>query len=123
MRTGIERIYEQFIGRVADARKMKTGAVDEVGGGRVWTGQQALEHGLVDALGGLYEALAKAREMAGLPDDAPVGLVRGAGKPLPAQIAEQADPAAALRYWQEGLAYLGSGQNLLLLPVEWDWGV
>lgn len=118
IRTAIETIYELFLNRVAASRKMKPDTVDGIAGGRVWTGAQALEHGLVDQLGGLHEALAKAREMAKVPADTPVGIVRGKGKPLPAQIAEQLDPAASLRYWQEGLGLVREGRALTLLPFE-----
>lgn len=114
----IERIYEQFIQRVADARKLKLDQVDAIGGGRVWTGKQALENGLVDELGGFFEAIKKARELAKLPEDAPVALVQGKGKPLPAQLAEQMNPAAALQYWQQNLHDLLSGQALMLMPFE-----
>lgn len=117
MRDGIERTYEQFIERVAACRKMKPEEVDKIAGGRVWTGQQALENGLVDELGGLYEALNKARELAKVPEDTPFGIMQKAGKPLPAQVAEQADPAATLRYWQEALDML-SGTHLMLMPFE-----
>ena len=119
MRRGIENSYEQFVERVAEARKMKAESVDKVAGGRVWTGKQALEHGLVDELGGLYEAIKKARELANLPDDAPIGIMRGSGKPLPAQVAETLDPAAALQYWKENLEHLANGHNLMLMPFEW----
>ena len=115
----IENLYEQFVERVAAARKMKPDSVDKVAGGRVWTGKQALEHGLVDELGGLHEALNKAREMANIPLDSPIGIVRGSGKPLPAQIADSLDPAAALRYWHDNLLHLASGHNLMLMPFEW----
>lgn len=120
VRESIERIYEQFIQRVADARKMKVESVDEIGGGRVWTGEQALENGLVDQLGGLREAIAKARELAKLPEETPAALVRGKGKPLPAQVAEQLDPAAAMRYWHDNLGYIASGSAQMLLPFEWN---
>jgi len=104
VRDSITRIYNVFLDRVAAARKMKADDVDAVGGGRVWTGQQAYEHGLVDTLGGLYEAINKARELARLGEDIPAILVRKPiRKPLPAQLAEQADPAAALRYWRPPL--------------------
>ncbi|MEO1287690.1 MAG: signal peptide peptidase SppA [Chloroflexota bacterium] len=117
MREGIEYIYDIFIERVANARKMKTEAVNEISEGRVWTGQQALENGLVDELGGLYEAIAKARELAKVSQNTPFGVMRGTGKPLPAQVAEQADPAATMRYYLETLELL-SGTNLMLMPFE-----
>lgn len=117
MLEGVEHTYEQFVERVAACRKMKPEEVDKIAGGRVWTGQQALENGLVDELGGLYEALNKARELAKVPEDTPFGIMHKAGKPLPAQVAEQADPAASLRYWQEMLDML-SNTHLMLMPFE-----
>ncbi len=68
----IEQFYSLFLRRVADGRKMTKEEVDKVAQGRVWTGRQAKEHKLVDALGGLRQALAKARVMGGLRDDAPI---------------------------------------------------
>jgi protease-4 len=62
----IEDGYESFIGRVAEARDMTTADVDEVARGRVWTGRQALERGLVDELGGLNDAIDRAAELASL---------------------------------------------------------
>ncbi len=68
----IQQFYGLFLRRVADGRGMSREAVDAVGRGRVWTGRQAKEHNLVDGLGGLRQALAKARVMGGLRDDAPI---------------------------------------------------
>jgi len=62
----IKEIYEDFIGKVADGRGMTKEAVDEIGKGRIWTGKQAKEIGLVDELGGLSLALSIARKRAGL---------------------------------------------------------
>lgn len=53
----LDAIYEAFLVRVSEGRKMDKAAVDAVAGGRVWSGQQALEKGLVDELGGLDSAL------------------------------------------------------------------
>jgi protease-4 len=117
MRQAIERIYERFLERVAASRKMKVESVDAIAGGRVWTGQQALENGLIDEIGGLYEAVNKARELAKVSMNTPMGIVRHSGKPLPAQVAEQADPAAAVRYALETLE-LFNGSCLMLMPFE-----
>lgn len=68
----IQKVYELFIKRVADSRKMSTEDVDKIGRGRVWTGEQALENGLVDELGGLETALNKLRSMAKLPENTPL---------------------------------------------------
>lgn len=70
----LRRIYDAFLERVSQARGMSREEVDAVGRGRVFTGAQALERRLVDGLGGFEEALAAAREEAGLAADAPVQL-------------------------------------------------
>ena len=67
--------YAQFVGKVAQARGTTAAAIDEVARGRVWSGAQAHERGLVDALGGLRDAVAQARTLAQLPDDAEVRYV------------------------------------------------
>ncbi|HXS15699.1 MAG TPA: signal peptide peptidase SppA, partial [Polyangiaceae bacterium] len=68
----IEQYYSLFLQRVATGRGMTRAQVDAVGRGRVWTGRQAREHKLVDELGGLRQAMTKARELARMRDDAPV---------------------------------------------------
>jgi protease-4 len=60
-------VYRRFLERVAEGRKMTVEAVDAVGGGRVWTGRQAKERGLVDELGGLATAVRLAAEQGGMP--------------------------------------------------------
>lgn len=62
----IERGYEDFLSIVGDARGMTRDEVDAVAQGRVWTGSQALERGLVDRLGTFDEAVARAAELAEL---------------------------------------------------------
>ena len=62
----MRRIYDSFVRHVAEGRQMSREAVDVVAQGRIWTGSQALDHGLVDALGGLDVALDMARQQAGL---------------------------------------------------------
>jgi protease-4 len=70
----IDRAYTQFIGLVAEGREMTPEQVRAVAQGRVWTGQQALERGLVDHLGGFSVAVARARALAGIEEDARVTL-------------------------------------------------
>ena len=62
----ITDIYEDFVGIVAEGRGMTYDEVDAIARGRVWTGQDALEIGLVDELGNLQDAMDAAAEMAGL---------------------------------------------------------
>ncbi len=64
----IRRGYEQFIGNVAKARGMTPEQVDGIAQGRVWSGAQAKERGLVDKLGGLSDAIAAAAARAKLGD-------------------------------------------------------
>lgn len=68
----VEQFYGLFLRRVADSRPLSVKQVDAVGRGRVWTGRQAARHKLVDGLGGLRQALAKARSLAGMRQDSPV---------------------------------------------------
>ena len=72
----MDRIYDDFIQRVATGRKLPAERVREIARGRVWTGAQALPLGLVDQLGGLSEAVVKAKELAKLPADQPVRFKR-----------------------------------------------
>ncbi|UCE21768.1 MAG: signal peptide peptidase SppA, partial [Candidatus Aminicenantes bacterium] len=68
-------IYDKFLDKVADGRNMDKEEVDRIGKGRVWTGSQAKEHGLVDELGGLSRAIEVAKELADIPAEEGVGLV------------------------------------------------
>jgi protease-4 len=68
----LDRIYADFVGKVAAGRSMTYEQVHEVAKGRVWTGADGAGIGLVDSLGGVKEALAIARERAGLSDKAPL---------------------------------------------------
>lgn len=70
----IDRAYQDFLSLVANGRHMTVAQVREVARGRVWTGQQALERRLVDRLGGFDVAVARARALGGVADDANVQL-------------------------------------------------
>lgn len=70
----IDRAYSGFLSLVAEGREMTPEAVRAIAGGRVWTGQQALERGLVDHLGGFSVAVARARSLAGIAEDERVQL-------------------------------------------------
>jgi protease-4 len=70
--TWLDRIYADFTGKVAAGRRLSPAQVEEVARGRVWTGADARDNGLVDELGGLETAAAHARSRAGLPADAPL---------------------------------------------------
>lgn len=85
MQNWMDGIYAQFKQRVTDSRGTRIkGDLEKLAGGRVYTGRQALEIGLIDRIGGLHDALSFAADKAGLPgDDYPVYIV-----PKPEDFAE-----------------------------------
>jgi protease-4 len=101
----IDAVYEDFVGKVATGRSRPVEDIAAVARGRVWSGQDALEVGLVDRLGGLREAVVEARTRGGLPDDAPVQpavrlpMLARLGRPRNSE-----DPRAVLATSWSGLA-------------------
>ena len=102
VRTQITHFYQLFLQRVAGRRKMSAAAVNAVGQGRIWTGDQAHKIGLVDHLGGYLSALTRARELANLDDRS--GVVFAPGRPeglldyiLPAGLTGAKDEAERLQ--------------------------
>lgn len=78
----MKMVYEDFVGKVAKGRGLQEADVEAMARGRIWSGERARELKLVDALGGLREALRLARERAKLPpkaDDEPVVFPRDRG--------------------------------------------
>ncbi|MFZ3267720.1 MAG: signal peptide peptidase SppA [Mycobacterium sp.] len=74
--------YKDFVQRVAEGRNLSFEAAEAVARGRVWTGADALEHGLVDELGGLRTAVRRAKVLAGLDQDDKVRLIGYPGSSL-----------------------------------------
>ncbi|WP_309630090.1 signal peptide peptidase SppA [Brevundimonas sp.] len=72
----MDRTYEEFVQRVATGRRIPIARVREIARGRVWTGAQGKTLGLVDQLGGLTEAIGKARELANIPENQSVRFKR-----------------------------------------------
>jgi protease-4 len=68
----LDHVYADFVGKAAAGRGMAAGDLDEVARGRVWTGADAKDRGLVDELGGLDRAAEIARDRASLPATAPL---------------------------------------------------
>jgi len=62
----VTEVYDAFIARVAEGRGMTVEGVNEVARGRVWTGQDAMDIGLVDGMGNLQDAVAIAADLAGI---------------------------------------------------------
>jgi protease-4 len=92
-----DQVYADFLERVADGRNLTTEAVDRVARGRVWTGADARERGLVDELGGFRTALRRAKILAGLDEDTDVRIVTYPGGSLLDMLRPRASsqPAAA----------------------------
>jgi protease-4 len=66
----LDRVYDDFTTKVSEGRDLPLERVREIAKGRIWTGADAFELGLVDRLGGVHEAMDVAREVLGLdPDD------------------------------------------------------
>jgi protease IV len=68
IQTYIDEIYTTFVNNVAEGRSMTYEEVDAIGGGRIWSGVNAMEIGLIDLYGGLERSIEVAAEMAGLED-------------------------------------------------------
>lgn len=95
----MDRIYANFLTRVARGRKLAPAQVAEIAKGRVWTGAQAKGLGLVDEVGGFYQAVGKARQLAKLDDDVPLRRMTpsaGAFETLQRALGVQANSARSL---------------------------
>jgi len=134
LQTSVLDTYQLFLARVADGRGMSVEQVDEIGQGRVWTGRQALEVGLIDELGGLYTAVRRAKESVDLAPTDDVYLIPfPRQKSLSAQLVEAFQQtmirvAGSGMMWTEGLPAplrqmadwtreLPSGTPLLIPPA------
>lgn len=78
-------VYDMFLDRVAEGRRMPADEVRKIAGGRIYSGRDALKIGLVDELGGLKDAIACARQMANIPPSAEVQIVQ---YPRPSSLGE-----------------------------------
>ena len=67
LQNNMKEFYNGFVQKAADGRGMTFEEIDKIAQGRVWTGEQALAFGLVDELGGLKQAIDKAKELSGIP--------------------------------------------------------
>jgi protease IV len=127
----LDHIYADFTGKVATGRGMTPEQVHQVARGRVWTGADAVAHGLVDELGGVELATAIARRRAGLPATAPVHIYprtrpldklrsaassdsRGAATPDVELLADSWGPV-----WQLANRLGLSAAGPLMLPGNW----
>jgi protease-4 len=125
----VDVVYASFLDRVVEGRALPRGEVEKVAGGRVWSGQQALDRKLVDQLGGLDAAVAVARQRAGLGPDQVVEVRRVGGGWSDFQLSASAkalvgdEPllrrTAALFPELRTAALLLELGPVLALPLEW----
>ena len=106
--------YARFKSRVVQGRGLSDEEVEAVAGGRVWTGEQALAHGLVDQLGDFRAAADRARQLARLDTARYVPLVP-VSTPRRYQVAQPAGGAAA---WLAGLQAMFADHILAMAPWE-----
>lgn len=117
LRYQLGSFYEEFKDRVRRGRNLPETVLEPLAGGRVWTGTEALERGLVDSIGGYRNALAKARELAGEgvarePVMIPPPAARQAPGERTGEISELAVAAG------EALRVLGEGRTWAVSPFE-----
>jgi protease-4 len=122
-KSAILAMYEDFIGRVAEARGKDTAAIDSVARGRIWSGVRARDKELVDEIGGLYESIRVAARMAGIDDPAECTITESPDKELsllalmiPRLAARQTRSQPILDYFHLHIEH--NGQPLLLMPME-----
>ena len=114
LEASLDRVYDTFTARVAEGRRLSPEAVDAVARGRVWTGADAAERGLVDVLGGFAAAVAETKELVGLDPDDVVALATfpKAGPLDRFRPKESSEPAAARLLGWIGWAVLAGLQEL-----------
>jgi protease-4 len=131
----LQYYYREFLSAVGTGRSMTQDQVHEVARGRVWTGKQALERKLVDAIGGLQDAIEEARRRAGLGKERhvrllvlpkrPRGILARLIKAIGSGKASESPIPRALQAQLSGIApipwYAESGEPLARLPYEVSW--
>jgi len=80
----MDRIYQGFVARVAQGRRLPIDRVREIAKGRVWTGAQAKSLGLVDGVGGFYQAVDRAKALGGIRGEARLETFGGPSSPFEA---------------------------------------
>jgi protease-4 len=121
LRAQLGSVYDEFKDRVLRGRGMDPGTLEDLAGGRVWTGAEALERGLVDEIGGFRAALEKAANLAGVDGDGGTLLkisVPINARPTPGEPVREAVDAVL-----EAFAELKAPRAWALSPydVEDDW--
>ncbi len=115
----MKSLYGNFVGAVATNRKMSKENVETLAQGRVWTGVQAKQKGLIDRLGGLHDAIQLARELAEIGPKEDVRVVEYGSRGLfrmPLDVPGVRTPWSALA----SVATLGAFQSLATRELWWD---
>ena len=112
----LNEFYDEFKDRVASGRGLQANDLEGIAGGRVWTGAEALSRDLVDETGGFRDALAKARELAGITEKSGL-LVKitppGGARPSPGEPVQEAVVAT-----RDALCELVTARIWALAPFE-----
>ena len=111
-------MYGLFKSRVVDGRHLAPERVEEMAQGKVWTGRQALDLGLVDELGDFEVAIRKAKSLAGLPEDREVSVVPAGAPRTPLVPARLADPQAWVAEVRDSLKTDFGGRVMALMPFD-----
>ena len=117
----MKTVYKDFVSKAAAGRDKSFDEIDEIAQGRVWTGKQAKELGLVDEIGGLDTALSIAKKQAGFAEDDKVNLIvlpkqRPFFEQLLEQMIEDMEGSIQLEGWKIGRLE-GWGFQPSLLPA------
>ena len=121
IRKQIKEVYNEFITKVAAGRsELTTPEVDKLGRGRIWSGRQAKENGLVDELGGLNLALAIAQEYAGLQEKT-VEIIRFPKQTWSSQLVNNLRFSSAPLY-QAAPEGIGGERKIIELPLIARYG-
>ncbi len=107
----IKRLYEMFVEKISKSRDLDSDFIHTIGGGRVWTGRQALERGLIDELGGIYQAIEKMKEIANLDPLTPTRLFSPGRYVIP----PISEPVSMVKYWMDGFRF-ADGRVLCICP-------
>ncbi len=116
VQASIGHIYTDFTTKAAAARSTTREAIDAVAQGRIWTGEQARGHGLIDRTGTLGDAIKAAREKAKLPEDAAVRYVEKSPGPFMELLQQLGLEAGALQRVQAVLGLIGLDGGEAALP-------
>lgn len=120
LQIGVEDIYQRFVGLVAEARDMPREAVDAVGQGRVWTGEDARARGLVDTIGGLEAAVAEAARLGGIEGEVRTIDIETARSPVEEFLAGLAGPVESSAAARDGWSALVMRERMRTLALLGD---